>query len=328
MRDAAAQAAAAALAMDRVEVAYRVRGRDRQVLRDVSLAIGPHEAYGLVGESGCGKSTVAFAAMRYLAGNGRVTAGRIEVAGADLAALDRAALRRLRAQAVSMVYQDPAKALNPTLTIGRQLTEACETAGIARADAPAQARAMLERTRIADAERVMRRYPHQLSGGMQQRVCIAMALVARPDLLILDEPTTGLDATIEAEVLDLIAELRREFGAAVLFISHNLAVVARTCDRIGVLYAGMLIEEGATADVFANPRHPYTLALLRCLPQPGGSKRVGRLESIPGRLPPPGAATPPCPFEPRCPLATGICRTETPPWTPAAAHRVRCHHHD
>jgi peptide/nickel transport system ATP-binding protein len=321
-----------ALALVGLTVAYRVRGREREVLTDVSLRIRRGESYGLVGESGCGKSTVALAALRYLAGNGRVTAGRIAIAGQDVLALDADALRTLRANAVSMVYQDPAGALNPSLTIARQLSEAFEAAGASADDALARAPEMLRRVRIADPGRVMASYPHQLSGGMQQRVVIAMALASNPALLILDEPTTGLDATVEAEVLALIAQLRAESGMAVLFISHDLAVIGRMCDRIGVLYAGRLIEEGATRDVFAQAHHPYTVGLLRCLPAHGRSKATGPLDTVPGELPAPGTITRGCVYAPRCRLADARCREEAPPphrmEAPHGERMARCHYHE
>jgi peptide/nickel transport system ATP-binding protein len=321
-----------ALAVLGLSVAYRVRGRDREVLHDVTFRIRRGEAYGLVGESGCGKSTVALAALAYLAGNGRIKAGRVAVAGHDVASLAPEALRLLRARTVSMVYQDPSRALNPSLTIGRQVSEAFEVAGATRADADAQALDMLRRVRIAAPERVMSSYPHQLSGGMQQRVVIAMALASKPALLILDEPTTGLDATVEAEVLDLVAQLREESGTAVLFISHNLAVIGRMCSRVGVLYAGRLVEEGATGDVFRAPRHPYTVGLLRCLPKAGRSKDKERLDTIAGALPPLGAALSGCVFAARCRLADDRCRSQTPPPHRFNAEHgpqmARCHYHE
>jgi peptide/nickel transport system ATP-binding protein len=316
------------LALHDLDVAYEVRGRDRQVLRGLSLRIGRGESYGLVGESGCGKSTAALAAVRYLPRNGRVSGGRILVNGRDLVALDESELRRLRAATISMVYQDPGRALNPSLRIGRQVAEVFEVAGLPRPEAQARAIAMLKRVQIADPERVIERYPHQLSGGMQQRVAIAMALANDPALLILDEPTTGLDATVEAEVLDLIARLRGEFSTAVLFISHNLAVIARMCDRVGVLYAGRLVEEGATRAVFEDPRHPYTVGLLRCLPRRGRRKDHGRLDAIPGFLPPPGAAITGCVFAPRCGLADDRCRSIEPALEPIDGRSSRCHYRD
>ncbi|MCP3706589.1 ABC transporter ATP-binding protein [Paraburkholderia sp. CNPSo 3274] len=321
-----------ALALVGLTVAYRMRGRDRDVLTDVSLRIRRGEAYGLVGESGCGKSTVALAALRYLPRNGRVKAGRIAIAGGDVLALDADGLRTLRANAVSMVYQDPASALNPTLTIARQLNEAFEAAGADASAARSRSHAMLERVRIADPGRVLASYPHQLSGGMQQRVVIAMALASNPALLILDEPTTGLDATVEAEVLDLIAKLRAELGMAVLLISHDLAVIGRMCERVGVLYAGRLVEEGATRDVFERARHPYTVGLLRCLPAHGRNKHGGALDTIPGELPAPGAGTTGCIYAPRCRLADARCRVEAPPphrmTSPHGEQMSRCHFHE
>ncbi|KND58616.1 Oligopeptide transport system permease protein OppB [Candidatus Burkholderia verschuerenii] len=270
--------------------------------------------------------------LRYLPRNGRVKAGKIAIGERDVASLDADALRDMRANAVSMVYQDPGRALNPSLTIARQVSEAFEASGASAQDALARTADILKRVRIASPERVMDSYPHQLSGGMQQRVAIAMALACNPGLLILDEPTTGLDATVEAEVLDLIAQLRAELGTAVLFISHNLAVIGRMCDRVGVLYAGKLVEEGTTADVFAKPRHPYTVGLLRCLPREGRAKETGRLDTIPGSLPLPGSVTQGCIFAARCKLADERCQKDAPPpYRIAAAHgdqMSRCHYHE
>lgn len=321
-----------ALAIVGLTVTYRIRARDREVLHDVSLRVRRGEAYGLVGESGCGKSTVALATLRYLPRNGKVKAGRISIGGENVHALDADRLRVMRANAISMVYQDPARALNPSLTVARQVAEAFEAAGASRADALARTPDLLRRVRIAEPERVMDSFAHQLSGGMQQRIVIAMALASNPALLILDEPTTGLDATVEAEVLDLIAQLRAELGMAVLFISHNLAVIGQMCERVGVLYAGRLVEEGATRDVFTRPRHPYTVGLLRCLPAPGRSKDHHRLNTIAGQLPAPGEAPPGCIYADRCPLADERCRRETPPpWRVNAPHgeqMARCHYHE
>ncbi|NVI02864.1 ABC transporter ATP-binding protein [Paraburkholderia youngii] len=321
-----------ALTVVGLTVTYRIRGRDREVLQDVSFRVRRGEAYGLVGESGCGKSTVAMATLRYLPRNGKVKAGKIVIAGADVQKLGADALRSMRATTVSMVYQDPGRALNPSLTIARQISEAFEAAGVARDEALHRTLEMLQRVRIAAPERVMDSYPHQLSGGMQQRVVIAMALASNPALLILDEPTTGLDATVEAEVLDLVAQLREELGTAVLFISHNLAVIGRMCERIGVLYAGKLVEEGATQDVFARPRHPYTVGLLRCLPSAGRSKDRERLDTIAGGLPLPGSVTQGCIYAQRCRLADERCRRDAPPpYRLGAAHgdqMARCHYHE
>ncbi|MFZ5792760.1 MAG: dipeptide ABC transporter ATP-binding protein [Pseudomonadota bacterium] len=315
-----------ALAVDNLDVVYSVRGRDRQVLSGLTFRVRRGEAYGLVGESGCGKSTAALAAVRYLPRNGRVAGGRILVDGRDLLAMPGAELRELRARSVSMVYQDPGKALNPSIRVGRQLAEIFEFAGIGRAEARERAADMLARVRIADPRRVMERYPHQLSGGMQQRVCIAMALATNPALLILDEPTTGLDVTVEAEVLDLVERLRGEFSTSILFISHNLAVVSRLCERVGVLYAGKLVEEGRAETVFGDPRHPYTVGLLRCLPRRGRRKDHGRLDTIPGFLPTPGSHVRGCVFAERCAMADEQCRAVEPALRDLGGRMSRCHY--
>jgi peptide/nickel transport system ATP-binding protein len=320
---------AAALELDELEVVYRVRGTDRAVLHGVSLSVGAGESYGLVGESGCGKSTAALAAVRYLPRNGRVRSGSIRVAGSDVLALSSEALRRLRAERLSMVYQNPIDALNPTLRVGQQIAEVFRLGGVPRQEVRERCRDALARVQIADPGLLLSRYPHQLSGGMAQRVVIAMALAKDPALLILDEPTTGLDATVEDEVLDLIAQLRSDFNTAVLFISHNLGVIRRMCERVGVLYAGRLVEEGAVDAVLEDPQHPYTVGLIRCIPRGGARKDRGRLDSIPGFLPSLGDELPPCAFANRCGLAAPICRSEEPPvHRSPEQHMSRCHFHE
>jgi peptide/nickel transport system ATP-binding protein len=316
------------LVFDQVDVSYRVRGIPRRVLCKLSFAIGRGEAYGLVGESGCGKSTAALAAVRYLPRNGRVASGRILVNGRDMVKLGRDEIRDLRRTSLSMVYQDPGRALNPSLLIGRQVAEVFSLNGQSDTQAHRSTIDILDRVRISDPRRVMERYPHQLSGGMQQRVGIAMALARNPALLILDEPTTGLDVTVEAEVLDLIEQLRGEFSTSILFISHNLAIVARICERVGVLYAGRMIEEGPTAAIFENPRHPYTVGLLRCLPRGGRVKAQGALDTIPGFPPAPGAAITGCAFADRCALADQPCHAEEPPAVDLGGRYTRCYHHE
>jgi peptide/nickel transport system ATP-binding protein len=317
-----------AIELEDLQVVYRVRGKDRQVLRGVSLAIERGESYGLVGESGCGKTTAAYAIMRALPRNGRVVSGSIRVNDEDLLGMGQGEVRNLRATTLSMVYQNPGSALNPAIRVGSQLEEVFELIGLSKEAAAKRAHEMLGKVQISDPARVMRRYPHQLSGGMQQRVVIAMALAKDPTLLILDEPTTGLDATVEAEVLDLIAALRQEFGTSVLFISHNLAVIAKMCERVGVLYAGRLVEEGIAAEVFRDPRHPYTVGLLRCIPRGGVRKDETPLDTIPGFLPPLGADLQGCVFAARCGLVRDICREEEPPLYPLGDGRTsRCHFH-
>ena len=315
--------------VEHMDVTYNVRGRDRLALRDVSFRIASRESYGLVGESGSGKSTVALALTRYLPRNGRVSAGSITINGQDQLSMGAAALRELRARTVSMVYQEPGRALNPSIRVGRQVAEVYEIAGAGRHESLERAEAILRKVQIADPAQVMDRYPHQLSGGMAQRAVIAMALAAEPSLLILDEPTTALDATVEAEVLDLVTALREEFDTSVLFISHNLAVIAKMCDRVGVLYAGELIEEGPAREVFDQPRHPYTVGLLRCIPRRGQRKDHGRLDTIPGFLPPAGHSITGCVFAPRCSIVQDRCREAAPPsFQINPVHTSRCYRHE
>ena len=321
----------AALAVEDLHVAYTVRGIDRAVLRGVSFAVAPGEAYGLVGESGCGKSTTAYAALRYLPRNGKIVSGRVLVDGHDVTSMSTEQLQQFRATEASMVYQDPAQAMNPTLRVGRQLIESYTLMGVSKTQAHEHALEALRKVRIADPARVMDRYPFQLSGGMQQRVVIAMALACDPKLLVLDEPTTGLDATVEAEVLDLVRVLREESNAAVLLIAHNLGIIRSLCDRVGVMYAGKIVEEGPSAQVFDDPQHPYTVGLLRSLPRRGVRKTEQKLATIPGILPLIGTDLPTCVFIDRCPIASETCRTVTPPWVPIGADGVRftrCHHPD
>ncbi|MBA2637727.1 MAG: ABC transporter ATP-binding protein [Solirubrobacterales bacterium] len=320
---------APALELRDLEVQYRVRGIWRAVLRSVSLSVSAGEAYGLVGESGCGKSTAAYAALRYLPRNGRVHSGSIHLAGEDLLAMSPGDVQRLRATTVSMVYQNPGGALNPTLRVGSQVAESLSLAGVAKDETRGRAEEILRKVQISDPMSVMQRYPHQLSGGMQQRVVIAMALAKDPTLLILDEPTTGLDATVEAEVLDLVTALRQEFNTSVLFISHNLGAIGKMCDRVGVLYAGRVVEEGAVRTVFDDPRHPYTVGLLRCIPRGGVRKDRERLDTIPGFLPQLGADLPACVYADRCGLAQEICHRDEPAFFDVGAgHHSRCHFHE
>jgi peptide/nickel transport system ATP-binding protein len=318
-----------ALSVSHLDVTYRVRGQDRLAVRDVSFAIARGESYGLVGESGSGKSTVALALVRYLSRNGRVSGGTVSINGLDPLSMGTHALRDLRAHTVSMVYQEPGRALNPSIRVGRQIAEVFQIAGQSSSDATQSAEQMLRKVQISDPGRVMQRYPHELSGGMAQRAIIAMALAVSPSLLILDEPTTALDATVEAEVLDLVVSLRAEFSTSVLFISHNLAVIAKMCDRVGVLYAGELVEQGPAASVFADPRHPYTVGLLRCIPRRGQRKDSDRLDTIPGFLPGPGDNLTGCIFAPRCALAADRCRAAEPPFFAVSSVRTsRCYFHE
>jgi len=332
MSDASAQdvgrtdeAAPAAVDVRDLEVTFHRRGRDLPVLRGITLRIEAGEAYGLVGESGCGKTTLAMAVLRYLASNGTVDRGSVLVDGQDVSKLSEEALRKWRGEAVAMVYQDPAAALSPAMRIGDQICEIFRYhEGLSKAGARVRAREALRRVALPDPDATMRRYPFELSGGQQQRVVIAMALASNPRLLILDEPTTGLDATVEAEILDLIEELRGRINAAILLITHNLGLVARLCNRVGVLYAGRLVEEGPAREIFTDPRHPYTMGLLRCVPRFGMNKTDAALQTIPGTLPALGERKPGCIYADRCPMVKPVCLRREPDllaWpSDAAAH--------
>lgn len=318
------------LEIDRLTVGYRVADGWLEAVRDVSLEVYPGERLGVVGESGSGKSTLALAALRFLSANGAIRAGAVRLRGSDLAGLTLRDLRTVWANDVRLVPQNPLAALNPSLRIGDQVAEAIrQSAGrrMSRAEARQQAIALLRMVRVADPERVAQRYPHELSGGMQQRTLIAMALHGDPTLFVLDEPTTGLDVTTEAAVLDLLAELTKATARrATLFISHNLGVVARMCDRVAVLYAGELVEVAPSALLFTAPLHPYTAGLLDSLPRSGMRHTVRPLRPIPGAVPPPEARPAGCVFHPRCPLAIDRCRIERPPLETAGLGRqVRCH---
>ncbi len=320
-----------ALEIAALDVSFARHGERLPVLRDVSLRVDPGEAYGLVGESGCGKTTVALTLMRYLPRNGSVDAGTVRVAGEDVYALDEEELRERRGSRIAMVYQDPASALNPSMRVGDQVAEVyrCHQR-LSSEEARDLARQSLERVAMPDPGRAMERYPFQLSGGQQQRIVIAMALAGDPALLVLDEPTTGLDATVEAEVLDLIAQLRGTVDAAILLITHNLGLVARMCERVGVMYYGRIVEEGAAREVFTEPRHPYTMGLLRCVPRFGMRKDTAALVPIPGSVPPLGARLEGCVFAPRCELARPDCLQGEPELAPldaeaaAGSRRARC----
>jgi len=289
------------LELDGARISYFTRAGEINVIPGVSFRLNQGEAIGLVGESGCGKSTVAFAIARYLGGAGRLMGGRILFEGQDMARMSESELRRIRGSKLAMVYQDPMSSLNPVMPVGRQLMEVpIIHQGAGEAEARRRALQLLDEVKLPEPERMFERYPHQLSGGQQQRVVIAMALMAEPSLLIMDEPTTGLDVTVEAAVLDLVRELRRKHNSAIVFISHNLGTVVRICDRIGVMYGGELIEEGAITEVFRNPRHPYTRGLLECIPVLGSDKRAQPLVPIPGQVPSALLRPAGCIFAPRC----------------------------
>jgi peptide/nickel transport system ATP-binding protein len=315
------------LRVDNLAIAYKVRNGELEAVQDVSFEIYRGESFGIVGESGCGKSTVAWSIVNFLGLNGYVKRGRILFQGQDLVGKSSEELRRLRGDQIAMVYQDPMQALNPSMRLGDQLREVLTVhRGLSEKEANRRCLEMLDRVHMPDPADVMQRYPHQISGGQQQRVVIAMALLNNPALLIMDEPTTALDVTVEAAVLDLIDELRRDFDTAIMFISHNLGVVARVCNRVGVMYAGEMVERAQVNEIFKDPRHPYTQGLIRCVPKLGADKESSLLYPIRGRVPAPDKRPKGCVFNPRCDYVEQRCFDERPVLRDLSKlHSVRCH---
>ena len=292
----------------------------------VSWDVRAGETVALVGESGCGKSVSALSVVRLVAAPaGRIVGGRILFKGRDLLALPDDEMRKMRGREIGMIFQEPMTSLNPVLTIGRQLTETLEIhLGMSPAQARARAGEILGLVGISDPERRLRQYPHQFSGGMRQRIMIAMALSCNPSLILADEPTTALDVTIQAQILELLKDLSRKLGVAMLMITHNLGVVARYADRVNVMYAGRIVERGTAREIYANPRHPYTLGLLRSVPRLD-EPRKSRLDPISGQPPDLTRLPPGCAFAPRCAFVVERCRLERPELeTVAEAHTTAC----
>jgi peptide/nickel transport system ATP-binding protein len=315
------------LDVEHLSIAYETRKGDVQAVRDVSFSVREGETVGLVGESGCGKSTIAYGIVNHLGPNGKITGGHIRFQETELVDRSQAELNEIRGNSIAMVFQDPMQALNPSMQLGEQLTEVltCHR-DISTKEAWKRCIRMLKRVNMPDPEDVMRRYSHQISGGQQQRVVIAMAMLNNPALLIMDEPTTALDVTVEAAVLDLIEELKQDFKAANIFITHNLGVVARVSDFLCVMYAGQMVEKGTVVEIFKNPSHPYTRGLISAVPKLGDSKLDSSLYPIRGRVPAP--ANRPrnaCIFAPRCDYATGECLESRPPMVQLSPeHAARC----
>ena len=289
------------LEIDNLSISFFTRLREIPAVMDFSCEVKPGEAMGLVGESGCGKSTVALGVMQDLGVNGRIVGGSIKFKGQDLSEMSEAELRQIRGSEIAMIYQEPMASLNPAMRIGKQLSEVPMIhKNMSRDEAMALARQVVEDVRLPDPDRILQAYPHQLSGGQQQRIVIAMALMSQPSLLILDEPTTALDVTVEAGIVDLVKQLGRKYGTSMLFISHNLGLVMDVCDRICVMYSGEAVETGTVKDVFDDMRHPYTQALFRSIPLPGADKTSRPLVAIPGNFPLPHERPQGCNFGPRC----------------------------
>jgi peptide/nickel transport system ATP-binding protein len=314
------------LSVKNLAVSYKTRKGEVDAVRDVTFDIRRGENLGLVGESGCGKSTVAYAMVNFLGPNGFIKHGEVQFKGESLRGRSETELRALRGGDISMVYQEPMSALNPSMRIRDQLAESLIThRSFTKNDAYAQSLEALKNVYMPDPDGVMTRFPHQLSGGQQQRVVIAMAMLNNPSLLIMDEPTTALDVTVEAAVLDLIAELQRKHNTAALYISHNLGVVARVSDKVAVMYAGEIVELAPSRQIFKNPMHPYTQGLMRCLPDVDAPKGTRTLYPIPGRVPSPANLPQGCIFAPRCEQAKGECTVDHPALIEMEpGHQVRC----
>jgi peptide/nickel transport system ATP-binding protein len=327
MQKSSVSTSKAVIEVENLQISYETRKGDVEAIQGVSFKVGEGETVGLVGESGCGKSTIAFGIVNFLGSNGKIVDGSIRFQGNELVGRSQEELKELRGDRIAMVFQDPMQALNPSLRLGEQLAEVltCHR-DISSEEAWERSMQMLKRVNMPDVENVMTRYSHQISGGQQQRIVIAMAMLNNPALLIMDEPTTALDVTVEAAVLDLLEELKQDFNAANIFITHNLGVVARVSDYLCVMYAGQMVESGPLVEIFRNPRHPYTMGLMACVPRLGDSKLESLLQPIRGRVPPPAERSKTeCIFAPRCDYVTEDCRKARPEFTQITPeHMARC----
>ena len=312
-----------------LSISFFTRAGEIPAVENFNLRLMPGEAHGIVGESGCGKSTVALAIMQYLGQNGRIMGGEIFFEGRDMRTMNAEELRKIRGSRIAMVYQEPMASLNPAMLIGEQLAEVPRFhEGASKEEAMERAKQMLANVRVPDPDRIMGSYPHQISGGQQQRVVIAMALLSNPKLLLLDEPTTALDVTVEAGIVELIKEIAAKFGTSMIYISHNLGLILETCDRITVMYSGEAVEVGSVEEVFEAMRHPYTRGLFASIPVPGADKTSRPLIAIPGQLPLPHNRPPGCNFGPRCSyFLAGACDAGEIPMVPVPSrqfHASRC----
>ncbi|MDE0520568.1 MAG: ABC transporter ATP-binding protein [Boseongicola sp.] len=311
------------LAIKDLNVTFSTEGGQLHALKNVSFEVPERRIVGVVGESGCGKSTLINAILGLLADNGSVDAGSITFEGEDLTRLGPARMQELRGQRISTVFQDPMGALNPVLSVGRQMRNIQYRSGRSRSEKDARSEAMLRQVRIPDAQAALTRYPHEFSGGMRQRVAIAMALMMKPALLIADEPTTALDATLEVATIELLRELQQDIACSVLFISHHLGVIAELCDDVVVMYAGEVVERGSTRQVFHSPRHPYARRLLECDPA-RQSGRTRHLPTIPGEIPDLRQRPPGCVFATRCDQRVDACDKVPPDVAVETGHVARC----
>ncbi|MEP9371873.1 ABC transporter ATP-binding protein [Mesorhizobium sp. KR1-2] len=310
------------LEIENLSISFFTRRGEIPAVMDFSCTVMPGEAMGIVGESGCGKSTVSLGVMRDLSNVGKIVGGRIKFQGRDMGEMSEEELRRIRGNKIAMIYQEPMASLNPAMKVGKQLMEVpLIHEKVSKDEAYKRSLEMLKAVRLPDPERVMKSYPHQLSGGQQQRIVIAMALLSNPALLLLDEPTTALDVTVEAGIVELIKGLGREFGTSMIFVSHNLGLILETCDRITVMYSGEAVETGKVEDVFDRMRHPYTQGLFRSIPLPGADKNSRPLIAIPGQLPLPHERPKGCNFGPRCHhFVEGVCNAAEIPMVAVEGH--------
>jgi peptide/nickel transport system ATP-binding protein len=310
------------LEIENLSISFFTRRGEIPAVMDFSCTVMPGEAMGIVGESGCGKSTVSLGIMRDLSNVGKIVGGRIKFQGKDMGDMSEEELRQIRGNKIAMIYQEPMASLNPALKIGQQLMEVpLIHEKVSKDEAYKRSLEMVRAVRLPDPERMMRSYPHQLSGGQQQRIVIAMALLSKPALLLLDEPTTALDVTVEAGIVELVKGLGKQFGTSMIFVSHNLGLILETCDRITVMYSGEAVETGTVKDVFDRMRHPYTQGLFRSIPLPGADKNSRPLISIPGQLPLPHERPKGCNFGPRCQhFVKGVCDADEIPMIPVVGH--------
>ena len=312
------------LEIENLSISFFTQAGEIPAVMDFSCSVMPGDSMGLVGESGCGKSTVALGIMRYLGNNGKIVGGSIKFKGRDMATMSNEELRQIHGSEIAMIYQEPMASLNPSMKIDRQLMEVpLIHEKVSKAEAETRSLEMLEAVRLPDPQRIMKSYPHQLSGGQQQRIVIAMALLSKPALLLLDEPTTALDVTVEAGIVDLVKGLGEKFGTSLLFISHNLGLILETCNHITVMYSGEAVETGTIHDVFDRMRHPYTQGLFRSIPLPGANKNTRPLISITGQLPLPHERPRGCNFGPRCDYYNEeICNSEMIHMQPVEGHEL------
>jgi peptide/nickel transport system ATP-binding protein len=324
------------LDVDGLKTYFFLRGGILKAVDGVSFQLKPHETLAIVGESGCGKSMTALSLMRLIPDPpGRIVGGSVKLAGTDLVGLDERAMRAVRGKDISMIFQEPMTSLNPVMTVGKQIAEALLLhESMSGKEAMRRAVDILKLVRIPEPQQRLREYPHQLSGGMRQRVMIAMALACNPKVLIADEPTTALDVTIQAQILDIILDLQKKLGTAVILITHDLGVVAETAQRVIVMYAGKKVEEATVGELFARPLHPYTHGLMASIPRlelmrGGGGETKRRLQEIPGIVPALTNLPAGCAFAPRCPFADEQCRREAPPYAQKRpTHWAACWHSD